>query len=255
MVGLVGTIGAAGISAASAYAINQANIKANQSRWSDEINLANTQHQREVADLRLAGLNPILSTGTAGAAVPNQSAATQSNPMSDVAQGVSTAFRDYMTREVSKKNLEALQEEVKSLEKDNEYKSIENRMLQRQNWIEGLGVDDMRKRDNIHVSLPADDMRDLQEYRRLVREGIMSDALIRSRGSARQLYQDIMQGVDTATDIIPVKAFGKRILDRKMPVPAKNVIHHHFGPASTSRNKSGKKSSRPVYPGRPSKRP
>lgn len=46
------------------------------------IELANTQHQREVADLRAAGLNPILSAGGSGAAVPSMQAAPVSNVLS-----------------------------------------------------------------------------------------------------------------------------------------------------------------------------
>lgn len=57
-----------------------------QKQYQDEtnnlsINLANTAHQREVADLKEAGLNPVLSAGGSGSATPNLGTATAVNEM------------------------------------------------------------------------------------------------------------------------------------------------------------------------------
>lgn len=54
--------------------------QANKNRkWQEE--MSNTSHQREVADLRAAGLNPILSAGGGGASTPPGNVAQIENPV------------------------------------------------------------------------------------------------------------------------------------------------------------------------------
>lgn len=84
---------------AAQYGINDANLQAAAINNQTAVNLANTAHQREVRDLRDAGLNPILSTRGAGAETPNLStpnleapmsqAATISNPLGGIASALS----------------------------------------------------------------------------------------------------------------------------------------------------------------------
>ncbi len=88
----LGMLGAGALSAASSYAINKANLR-NQNEVNDvNINLANTAHQREVADLRLAGLNPILSANGSGAGGTAQVSSQLENPLSGLASSIGAAF-------------------------------------------------------------------------------------------------------------------------------------------------------------------
>ena len=88
-----GTIAGYAIDAFSTAYANQQNVKQAEIQRTFQSNMSSTAHQREVADLKAAGLNPILSgTGGRGASTPG-GAMPQINPIST--QGAVTALASY----------------------------------------------------------------------------------------------------------------------------------------------------------------
>ncbi len=95
----LGMVGGALIGAGSAYGEylaskkqNQWNLERRNDAWRREERLANTAHQREVTDLRKAGLNPILSAGGGGASSPVGGMISSTDPAKGIASGASTAL-------------------------------------------------------------------------------------------------------------------------------------------------------------------
>lgn len=90
--GFIDTIGSLIVTDKRNRAQRQENAR--QREW--EQGMANTAHQREVEDLKAAGLNPMLSgTGGAGAATPNVSAADIEAPTITAGQDLTSAL-EYM---------------------------------------------------------------------------------------------------------------------------------------------------------------
>lgn len=78
-------------SAKSAEKTNKANMQQADDQMAFQERMSSTAHQREVEDLKKAGLNPILSAN-AGASTPGGAMATLQNPYAKLPEDINNAF-------------------------------------------------------------------------------------------------------------------------------------------------------------------
>lgn len=231
-------LGAGAISTAGSLYANRKNIDfqrmVNDVNWqiaaqnnATQVEMANSAHQREVRDLRAAGLNPILSAGGSGSPMPSLTTARQDsaqvqNPLEGLAssaQGLARYVSQMYDAELADKQAGAAltttmnktaQEEAKLAKEQAFQANIRSRNATAKQDLEDMQLDLERSalQELAYKSEKGSDGvfreyldRD-SEYFKRYKEGLMTEQVIKARQSARNLAQDVMQGVNTGSSLL-----------------------------------------------------
>jgi len=104
----VGSIFGDVTSAISQERTNEANKEMAENQMAFQERMSNTAHQREIKDLKEAGLNPILSAKYGGSSTPPGATATMINPIQSGGASINSAMQTAMDMRLKKENINTL---------------------------------------------------------------------------------------------------------------------------------------------------